>query len=46
MSEMEKVLKSLEELAKHQKLLNPAPIETYKNQMKKRWEAVCQQVSA
>ena len=41
---MEKALKSLEELAKHNKLLNPAPIEGYKSKLKKRWETVCQQV--
>ena len=43
-SEVEKALKSLEELTKHDKLLNPPPIAGYKNKLKKRWEAVCQQV--
>ena len=41
---MDKALKSLEELAKHNKLLNPAPIAGYRNKHNRRWEAVCQQV--
>ena len=43
-SEVDKALKSLEELAKHNKLLNPAPIAGYRNKHNRRWEAVCQQV--
>ena len=44
-SEVEKALKSLQELATHEKLLNPAPVDGYRNQLRKRWEAVCQEVS-
>lgn len=42
--EVEKALKALEGLAKHKKILSPAPIEGYRNKLKRRWETVCQQV--
>ncbi len=40
-----KSVKALTELAQHKKVLDPAPIDSYKNSLERKWKAMTNDVS-